>query len=329
MKKFNNIELRNIRENKRISALDIANKLNMDLNSYRDIEEGYAIPTKSVVNKIAKILDIDIELIYDKNARETKIINIFNEKGGVGKTTITYTLAITLAKMGKKVLCLDLDGQCNLTSVLNMDVDKQKNIYQLFIDEENPNTANPLNYIQETPYENVHIICGSPKVTRLTAILAAENGKEFIMNEMFKNIVDDVLYDYILLDNAPSESLILTNALYLAQYSLVPVVVGQALAVEGIAKTFNFANSCLRNNSRFRDLRILVNIYDRRVALSDNYFEAVKNAYANNICETVIRVDASLERAIKLKQSIYEYNTNCKAVSDFKKLADEIMEWCE
>jgi len=50
------------------------------------------------------------------NSKIPKIISVFNNKGGVGKTTYLYHLAHLLAESGKKVLCVDCDSQCNLTA---------------------------------------------------------------------------------------------------------------------------------------------------------------------------------------------------------------------
>ena len=58
-----------------------------------------------------------------------KIISVFNNKGGVGKTTLTYHLACALAEMGKKILLMDFDPQCNLT-IYGLETEKLHHIWE-------------------------------------------------------------------------------------------------------------------------------------------------------------------------------------------------------
>ncbi|MBA2847165.1 cellulose biosynthesis protein BcsQ [Methanococcus maripaludis] len=177
--------------------------------------------------------------------KNSKIISLFNNKGGVGKTTIVWNLAVSLSNLGKKVLLIDFDPQCNLSiAVLGQDIfsdclssskeipygktiksfaqpyiltNKSENIYTLHPKDENSNfDIIPgdfwLNHFADILNVGTEVIGGSGLYRFL------------IINELVETLSRerDEEYDYILIDLPPSFNTLVRSALYCSDYFLVP-----------------------------------------------------------------------------------------------------------
>ncbi|MDQ5885711.1 MAG: chromosome partitioning protein, partial [Patescibacteria group bacterium] len=145
----------------------------------------------------------------------TKIIAVLNQKGGVGKTTTVVNAAAYLAKLGKNVLVVDLDPQGNATSGLGLD--KQildSTVYDILF--KNITTAS---LIKDTSIAGLHILPTNSQLAAAEVDLANENQREYRLKQALENLT----YDYILIDCPPSLGLLSLNALTAANLVLVPV----------------------------------------------------------------------------------------------------------
>ena len=330
VKRIDNLSIRDARENLRLMPIDVANEIGVSVNYYRDIEDGIVAPSKDELTKICNILELNLDDIYDANVKETKVLCIFNAKGGVGKTVCTASLASALAAKDKKVLCVDLDSQCNLTNNLNMDSESDEGIDSALRVGDLFKQTNPFNekiekYISCTEYKNIDLVLGSHDLNDSINRVIHMNAKEQILNYAFKELIAKNEYDYILFDNHPGASVPLTNALYTSQYAIAPLVVTEQFSLDGLNDLYSIVDSCLIGNQNFRNLKILVNKFDRRDNIADEMLEEVRAAYPDDILHTVIRVDKQLEYACRERMPIFEFNPKSKAAEDFSDLADEII----
>lgn len=328
MNKFDYELVRDIRESKRLLPIDISNQLNINLNDYRDIESGKINPAKNIVNKICKILDINFNNIYitdNKDNKRTILLSFFNAKGGVGKTTNTGNLASAFAySKNKKVLCVDLDAQCNLTSSLGVIINEEKNIFNLFTSR-TPFQEKAEDYILKTKHKNIDVISGHPDMDLIEKSIKVGSNSEYILYESFINLINSKIYDYIIFDNASHSSISLYNTIYVCDYAIAPLLPGEQFSIDGLNRLFDSINQCLKNNTVFKDLKILINKYDRRIKKIDNIIEQLKDYYPNCILNTIIRTDIQLSKAQKERKLIHNFNLKSKAVEDFNNLAEEIM----
>lgn len=145
----------------------------------------------------------------------TRVIALFNQSGGVGKTTITMNLGYQLASRGHRVLLIDMDPQASLTTFMGLDVGKQdKTIYDALISEEE---LIPI-------YPNIHQMDLSP-----ATILLANAEQELVLAEQrelrLKEPLSDIQaqYDFILLDCPPSLGILSQISLVAATHVLVPI----------------------------------------------------------------------------------------------------------
>ena len=151
----------------------------------------------------------------------TKVIAIANQKGGVGKTSTTVNLGAGLVRQGYDVLLIDLDSQANLTMALgyqNPD-DMEFTISNVLHKAVQEKQIDPEEGILTTT-EGIDLMPANVQLSGLEISLINEYGRE----NMLKQYIDEVRlnYDYILIDCAPSLSVLTVNALVAADSVLIP-----------------------------------------------------------------------------------------------------------
>lgn len=138
-----------------------------------------------------------------------KTISIFNQKGGVGKTTSVVNLAVSLSKLDKKVLVIDFDPQANTTTGLGFDKNElEKSIYRMFYDEGD----NYKDYILKSE-EGPYLIASENSLSGLEVELVSLDQEERL--KMLSQIIEEIKkdFDIILIDCPPSLGLLSLNAL--------------------------------------------------------------------------------------------------------------------
>ncbi len=152
-----------------------------------------------------------------------KIIALFNQAGGVGKSTVTQNLGYHLAVRGHRVLLVDMDPQASLTIFMGLDITSlQSTIYDSLLAEETED-ENVRVAISIYP-EQLHKMSLSPSSVALANAeirLATAIQREFRLKEILEPILDQ--YDFILIDCPPSLGLLSINCLVAATHMLVPI----------------------------------------------------------------------------------------------------------
>jgi len=277
------------------------------------------------------------------NAEMAKVIAISNQKGGVGKTTTTVNLAVALAYAGKKVLCVDLDPQGNLTSTLSKDKPKHLKMtitsaFDAYCDDNNDfETFDTSRIIMR--YE----ILGEKKSLDFIPANLTLAGKENKINaamareRLLENIVAPVAeqYDFILIDCMPSLSILTINAFAYADAVLIPVQ-PEEYSVNGLEALLNTVIKAKKNlNRKLMIEGVLITMLSRvnqHKGLVKNLKEEIqKFPYADKLFKRIV-FESEIPRTIKVseainkKLSVIEYSNNSPAALAYEKAAEEILE---
>jgi chromosome partitioning protein len=245
----------------------------------------------------------------------THIIAVTNQKGGVGKTTITYNLAHEFAARGEHVLVIDNDPQGNLTSCFL----EQK--AQL------PPSANVLNAYKGkllTPLIR-------KKVSLLGADIALSTIREHVkdveaaFNKTLKAIASE--YSLIFIDCPPTFGHLPLAALTAATHVLVPVTAAP-FPIDGLQSQLeNIKKAQNDENKRLKILGILLNLVDgKKTKIGFSFSNTLRNAYKDLVFQTSINRAVKLEESPMWQEPINEFDPTSKVAHQIKTLADEIME---
>ncbi len=252
-----------------------------------------------------------------------KIIALVNQKGGVGKTTTSINLATYLAKLGKRVLLVDLDPQANASSGLGIDPRVlQKHLYHnLVLKEPLQNTIIQLNAAGHD------VIPAHSDLAGASIELAEVEGREYQLLEVLRQVKNS--YDFIVIDSPPSLGLLTINGLVAADEVIIPVQT-EYFALEGLGQLLNTINLVQENlQPRLQLGGIVMTMYDRRNNLARQVVKEVRSHFPGKVFDAVIPRTVRLAEAPSFGQSILQFDSFNKGARAYRALAEEVIERAE
>lgn len=243
----------------------------------------------------------------------TRSIAVFNQKGGVGKTTTVINLADALANKGHLVLILDLDPQGNATSGLNIEKDREEMIYDYLLGAEGDFAVQVK--------DNLSIIPSGAGLAGIEIEFARRDDWQTVLKDRIAELEG---YDYIVMDCPPSLGILSILALTAADGILIPVQC-EYYALEGLSQLMESIQ--LVRGGFNPDLEIegvLLTMYDGRTDLSMQVVEEVKNYFKDAVFSTVIPRNVRLAEAPSYGMSIMDYDKNSRGAKAYASLADEV-----
>lgn len=248
-----------------------------------------------------------------------KSIAIFNQKGGVGKTTTNINLAACLALRGKKILVIDIDPQGNTTSGLGI---AKKGLpytsYDLLVTD-----VDPVATIMKTNFKNLDIIPASVDLAGAEIELVNIKGRE----RRLKYALDQIrsAYDYILIDCPPSLGLLTLNALTAVDSVLIPIQC-EFYALEGVSQLISTIDLVKRSlNPELKIEGVILSMFDGRTNLSLQVVEEVKKYFGSKLYNTVIPRNVRLAEAPSYGLPIISYDPRSKGAMAYEAFAEEFL----
>ena len=248
-----------------------------------------------------------------------KVISVSNQKGGVGKTTTSLSLAASLGVLEKKVLLIDADPQGNATSGIGINSDDfNKSSYDVLLNQCEINDS-----IIKTKSPNLDIIPANIDLVAVEIELVDTNKREHMLTKMIDKIKKD--YDFIIIDCPPSLGLITMNALTASNSVIIPIQC-EYFALEGLGKLLNTIKSIQKIHNEDLDIEgILLTMYDSRLRLSNQVVEEVKKHFGDIVFDTIIQRNIKLGEAPGFGKDIITYDVSSKGAKNYLSLADEII----
>ncbi|MBP7116141.1 MAG: ParA family protein [Polaromonas sp.] len=254
-----------------------------------------------------------------------KIFCVANQKGGVGKTTTTVNLAAGLAKIGQRVLMIDLDPQGNAT--MGSGVDKRNlelTIYDVLL--ENASIAEAR--VQSDKLKDAGCSFDILGANRDLAGAEVELVDVERREKRIKQAIDAVAneYDFVLIDCPPSLSMLTLNGLCSANGVIVPMQC-EYFALEGLTDLVNTIKQVHANlNPDLQIIGLLRVMFDPRITLQQQVSEQLKNHFGNKVFNTVIPRNVRLAEAPSYGLPGVAFDPSARGSQAFVEFATEMVE---
>ena len=252
-----------------------------------------------------------------------KIISIFNQKGGVGKTTTSINLSAGVGRLGKQVLLIDLDPQGNSTSGLGVEKDEvNSKIYDVLALDVPIEEA-----IYESSADNVSIIPSNNELAGLEIELAREGNWETLLRNKLSDIKEE--FDFIFIDCPPSLGILSVLGLIASDSVIIPIQC-EYYALEGVSQLFETIQLVKANfNSDLQIEGVVLSMFDGRTNLSIQVVEEVKAYFRGKVYTSIIPRNVRLAEAPSHGLSIMDYDDKSKGSEAYMELAEEFLELTE
>ena len=249
-----------------------------------------------------------------------KTICIFNQKGGVGKTTTNINLCAYLAMEGYKVLTIDIDPQGNTTSGLGLDKNNlDLSIYDVLISDTTMNES----IVRSDLVQNLFISPSTMELAGAEVELINRNDRENIIKNKLKEVENE--YDYVFIDCPPSLGILTINALTCADSVLIPIQC-EFYALEGVSQLINTIQLVKKSlNKELYIEGVVMTMFDYRTNLSNEVLKEVQKYFKDKVYKTTISRNVRLAEAPSFGLPIMLYDEKCKGAEAYVKLTKEFL----
>ncbi|MDR2530351.1 MAG: ParA family protein [Oscillospiraceae bacterium] len=247
-----------------------------------------------------------------------KTIALFNQKGGVGKTTTAVNLTAALKRGGQRVLLVDVDPQGHSGAGLGVDKDAiSPNAYHLILD------GVPVKQVI-VPTKFGDVITSNKDLFGAGIQMTELPQREFILKAALEPVQSD--YDYILIDCPALLELLTLNALCAADSLIIPVQC-EYLALVGLSDLMTTFKMIKRGlNPELEIEGVVLTMYDGRTNLSSQVAAEVKKYFKGKVFKTPIPRNIRISESPSHSKPAVEYDTYSKGAQAYFELAKELLE---
>lgn len=249
-------------------------------------------------------------------------IAIAGHKGGIGKTCSALALAAGLARKGRRTLLVDCDPQAHATAGLGVNVaDHEPSVRDLF----SPRTV-PLDRVVR-PVEGLPHLEVIPSDIRLERDIPALYGRpkrEELLGRQLQPVKRR--YAFIVLDCPPALNVLVENALFCADFVLVPTLM-EAAATSSLVDLLEVVT--ILKGEGFENWRLVLNKHDTRKSVTNAAIQAALAPWRAKILKTIIPTSESLNQASIAGRSIFLFDPSSKGAQAYEALTEEILHYVQ
>jgi chromosome partitioning protein len=248
-----------------------------------------------------------------------KIWTVANQKGGVGKTTTTVTLAGLLAARGQRVLMVDADPQGSLTVYFGLDPDNvEKSLYSIFQE----SAPDPAALVYATRINDLHLLPASTALATLDRQLGARPGMGRVIARALEQLAPH--FEFVLIDCSPQLGILLVNALAACEHLVIPVQT-EFLALKGLDRMLHTLAMVQRSQQKILPCTIVPTMFDRRTKAAVDCLANLREHQADWLWRAFIPVDTQFREASKAGLPITNFSPNARGAQAYGELLDALL----
>lgn len=250
-----------------------------------------------------------------------KVITISTQKGGVGKTTTSLSLASALAKRNKKVLLVDFDPQGNATIGCGIKGVNETIVKAMLADINGVFTPADLAISHTGEFD---ILPSNIELANLELTLVSVIGREGVLKRILEPIKCN--YDYIIIDTLPSLGILTVNSFVASDYVIVPILAKDYYSLQGydaLLQSVELTKRCINPNLKI--LGNVITMYDSRNKNDRIISETIKADKRTDTFETIIPLSTKAAEANRMGRTILMHDPQGKVAKAYINLADEVI----
>lgn len=251
-----------------------------------------------------------------------RVVAIANQKGGVGKTTTALSLGAALARLGKRVLLMDLDPHgCASVHLGYFPENVAVSAYDLLL--KGTYDASLWKQAVFPALEGkMDVVASNVRLTELDIDLKARENKGVLLKELLEQAAGD--YDYVILDCPPNMGVLLVNAMVASDLLIIPIQT-DFLALHGLRLIFDSIRLLNKVLAKPVAWKALATMFDRRAGACRRVLELLRNKLGNKMFDTVVGMDTQFREASARGLVIYDVAPDSRGAREYMALAKEIL----
>ena len=247
------------------------------------------------------------------------IVSVFNQKGGVGKTTTALNLSAALARRGRNPSGIDLDPQAQFGAIIGIVARSgDESIYSMF------QRNRPLRELIKKSASGINIIPSHAELSKVDALFGKGYNAINKLNTSLQAEKSEGLNTPWLIDCCPMVGVLSLNAIFASDGLIVPISADH-LSIKGamqIRKTLNALEKVLK---RRVNRRYLLTRFDSRRRMARDVLIMAEREFGADVCRTLISENVNLAESPAVNKTIFEHAPNSRGARDYDALLDELL----
>lgn len=250
------------------------------------------------------------------------IVAVFNQKGGVGKTTTVLNLAAALARRGRQPVGVDLDPQAQFSAITGITAHSgDDSIYSLF------QRNRPLRELMRESASGISGISVIPSHVELSKVDALHGKGYNAINKLNATLLMETSWGKdrpLIIDCSPLVGVLSLNAIFACDGVIIPIS-ADYLSMNGAIKIRNTLHALEQVLKRRVHRRYLITRFDTRRSMAKIILNNAQAEFGADVCQTVIAENVSLAESPALNKNIFEHAPDSRGTQDYNALLDELL----